>query len=92
MEYNPNAQRHKKMGDSLAMMLEYVLDIMQSYPGDSEYICNGVRQRFEVYLQPKKDIYHIYDCLTHQGCAIWASHLKNPYFHLGEWYVCWQAH
>ena len=73
MEYNPNSQRRKKMGDSLAMMSEYVLDIMQPYLGDSEYINNGVRQRFEVCLHPKKDLYHIYDRLTRQGCAIWAG-------------------
>ena len=31
MEYNPNSQWHKKMGNSLTMMSEYVLDIMQPY-------------------------------------------------------------
>lgn len=91
MEYNPTTCQRKRMGDSLALMSEYVLDIMQPYPGDSEYIRDGIRQRFEVYLRPNTNIYHIYDHLTRQGCGIWAGHLKNPHFHLGEWYACWRA-
>jgi len=72
-------------------MAEYVLDIMQPYPGDSEFLQVRVRHRFDVFSQPKSDLYWIYDRLTRQGCMIWSGHLKNPYFRLGEWYMRWQS-
>ena len=91
-EYNPEAQQCERLGDSLALMAEYVLDIMQPYPGDDEFLHSGVRQRFEVFTCPHACFYQIYDCLTRKGCLIWTGYLKNPHFCLGEWYTCWQAH
>ena len=91
LEYNPEAPRRKDLGDGLALMAEYVLDIMQPYPGDSEFLHPGVQQHFEVFTHPHASFYQIYDCLTRKGCLIWAGYLKNPYFHLGEWYARWQA-
>ena len=64
---------------------------MQPYPGDSEFLQVGVRHHFEVFAQPNSDLYWIYDHLTCQDCMIWSGNLKNPYFHLGEWYACWRS-
>jgi hypothetical protein len=72
-------------------MAEYVLDIMQPYPGDSEFLQVGVRHRFDVFARPNSDLYRIYDRLTRQGCMIWSGNLKNPYFRLGEWYARWRS-
>ena len=72
-------------------MAEYVLDIMQPYPGDSKFLQVGVRHRFDVFAWQNSDFYWIYDHLTCQGCLIWSVNLKNPYFCLGEWYAHWRS-
>ena len=39
LEYDPEStRRRRRLGDALALMAEYVLDIMQPYPGDSEFL------------------------------------------------------
>ena len=68
-------------------MSEYVLDIMQPYPGDSNAIGdNGIQQRFIVYRTTNPDWYRIMDHLPANSCMIPTSKLENPYFRLGEWY------
>ena len=73
-EYNPEAQRCEHLGDSLALMTEYVLDIVQLYPSDDEFLHSSVRQRFEVFTHPHAFFYQIYDCLTCKGCLIWTGY------------------
>ena len=87
MVYNPNLPRRTSLGDALALMSEYVLDIMQPYPGDCEALGNvGVRQRFSVYRTSNPDWYRINDHLSKNSCVIQTSNLENPNFRLGEWY------
>ena len=42
LEYDPDStHRRRRLGDALALMAEYVLDIMQPYPGDSKFLQVG---------------------------------------------------
>ena len=85
--YDPSLPRRTLLGDALALMSEYVLDIMQPYLGDSNAIGdNGIRQCFSVYRTTNPDWYRIMDHLPANSCVIPTSKLENPYFRLGEWY------
>ena len=87
MVYNPSLPRRTSLWDALALMSEYVLDIMQPYPGDCEALGNvGVRQRFSIYRTSNPDWYCINDHLSKNSCVIQTLNLENPNFRLGEWY------
>ncbi|KIJ96478.1 hypothetical protein K443DRAFT_107182 [Laccaria amethystina LaAM-08-1] len=92
MVYDPDMPRRTSLGDALALMAKYVLDIMQPYPGDSNAMGNGgVCQRFSVYQTSNPDWYRINDYLNLNGCVIHTSQLENPHFWLGEWYARWRG-
>ncbi|KIJ92036.1 hypothetical protein K443DRAFT_27647, partial [Laccaria amethystina LaAM-08-1] len=81
MVYDPSLPRRTSLGDALALMSEYVLDIMQPYPGDFETLGDGgVRQRFSVYRTSNPDWYRIIDRLSENTCVIPTSNLENPNF------------
>ncbi|EDR01226.1 uncharacterized protein LACBIDRAFT_312349 [Laccaria bicolor S238N-H82] len=81
MVYDPNMPRRTSLGDALALMAEYVLDIMQPYPGDSNAMGDGgVRQWFSVYQTSNPDWYCINDYLNLNGCVIRTSNLENSHF------------
>lgn len=45
MVYDANSPRHTLLGQALALMAKYMLDIMQPYPRDSNAVgVHGVRQ------------------------------------------------
>ena len=78
MVYDPNVSHWTLLRNTLALMSEYVSDIMQPYPGDCEALSNnGVQQCFSIYHTSNPEWYRIIDHLSKNACAIPTLKLEN---------------
>ena len=92
---SPRSVVQKQIGDCYEMTTEYLLTILQPYPGDEFY---GERQRscppdrcFQVRHLRSHNDFKIIDRLTDFEITINKSWLDNLKFNLGHWYAKRQA-
>ena len=85
--------RAREVGDLLGNTVAALLDFFQPYPGDELIPWSDVRRdavRFRV-MRPSQDVYVIDDAYFDEVTVLPMECLRQPTFHLFQWYACQRA-